>query len=141
MAKGLNRSQLQAKVASAQGSITRWEDNDRIPDTKSVLRLVEVLGVNEHWLLTGEGPRYASADSRPHVMLAQGLAALDGLLFSYEWPDLPVDVVDDIVRELRAEALTPAGQVRPSSVWKLRAAQLIRERQPASQQNNRHVRR
>lgn len=61
-----------------------------------------------------------------------GASALEAVLFSFDWPDVPIGLVDEITAALRAEAATNGGRDRSASAWRLRIGQMLRERKRRS---------
>jgi len=137
-ARGLTREALREIIGSAGGAITRWERGYRAPTADYVSRLARALGVTERWLVTGEGSREATAGQALDVPV--GLAALESVLYTCQWPDLPIHDVDAIVARCRADADTPEGRLRPASAWKLLVAQLVRDAQALKATATRRVR-
>jgi transcriptional regulator with XRE-family HTH domain len=118
---GLALAQL---VGCDPTAITRWEQDARTPGADYATRLAKALGVSERWLVAGEGPREVQpvVDATP-----TGIAALELVLFSWTWADMPISVVDEIERVVRAEAAQPAAKTRSASAWRLRLTQLQRD--------------
>ena len=57
-AAGLTQAQLAQMVGSKSGragTVSDWEAG-RLPNAETIAELPAVLGVDGHWLLTGEGP-------------------------------------------------------------------------------------
>jgi transcriptional regulator with XRE-family HTH domain len=124
-ARGLTAVELGELADVSNSGISRWEQGKRAPGGAYVQRLAKALGVTDRWLMSGEGPR------EPGVVAIEtplGASALEAVLFSYDWPDVPIDAVDEITAALRAEAATVGGRDRPASVWRLRIGQMLRER-------------
>jgi transcriptional regulator with XRE-family HTH domain len=125
-ARGLTAVELGELADVDNSSVSRWENGKRAPGGAFVQRLAKALGVTERWLMSGEGPREPGAVSLETPL---GLNALEAVLFSYDWPDIPVEIVDEVTAALRAEAAA-SGRERPASVWRLRIGQTLRERAP-----------
>lgn len=127
-ARGLRGVQLAAKSGVDGTTISRYERGERLsPEADKVTKLAKALEVNERWLLTGEGPR----EPGPVVLETPvGAAALEAVLFAYDYPEVPIDTIDDIEAALRVEAITNGGRTRSASAWRLRIAQLLKERMP-----------
>lgn len=54
--RGLDQEQLGEKLGHKDGTqVSRWESDARAPRLHQVVALVEVLGIDGGWLLTGEG--------------------------------------------------------------------------------------
>lgn len=47
------------------GTTSRVEDGQQLVSLENLLRYARVLGVNLHWLITGEGPRYFEFSKPP----------------------------------------------------------------------------
>lgn len=130
-ARGLTSTDLGARAGMDNSAISRWENGQRAPRGVFVSRLARELGVTERWLLTGEGPREPGPVQLDTPI---GAAALDVVLFQYNWPD---DVSSEVVTEVealaRADAHSPAGRDRSASAWRHRIGELLREhRKPRS---------
>lgn len=125
-ARGLRGVQLAAKSGVDGTTISRYERGERLsPEADKVTKLAKALEVNERWLLTGEGPKEPGPITiEPPI----GRSALEAVLFSYDWPDVPIELVDDISEALRTEAETNGGRTRSASAWRLRIGQVLRER-------------
>lgn len=55
LALGLSQSQMGARLGVTKGAISLWESADRSVSAGCIKLINQVLGVSEHWLLTGEG--------------------------------------------------------------------------------------
>lgn len=74
---GLGQSVLAKAVGVSQSQISEWRDGT-IPRGEALLRLPAALGVNGHWLLTGNGPkREAASDLASGVREGFALAVLE----------------------------------------------------------------
>lgn len=77
-----DRSMSQADLARELGvgvaTVSEWFTRGRVPNGDVMLRLPHALGVNGHWLLTGEGPRDVErrAGGDPYLKGAQDALAL-----------------------------------------------------------------
>jgi transcriptional regulator with XRE-family HTH domain len=126
-ARGLTAIELGELAGVSNSGISRWEQGKRAPGGAYAQKLAKALGVTERWLMSGEGPREPGPVA---LETPVGMSALEAVLFSYEWPDVPIDLVDELTEALRAEAVTNGGRHRPASAWRLRVGQLLRERTP-----------
>jgi len=54
--------ELDAKAGLGQGTTSRIEAGERFPDIETIFRYAKALSLNLHWLITGEGKRYAEYD-------------------------------------------------------------------------------
>lgn len=125
-ARGLTAVALGEMAGVSNSGISRWETGGRkSPGAAEVAKLARALGVNERWLLTGEGPKEPGPIA---LETPVGRSALEAVLFSYDWPDVPIEIVDDISQALRTEAETNGGRTRSASAWRLRIGQALRER-------------
>jgi len=53
--KGLNQADFAQIMNASRTSISRYEAGDQVPDVATAASLCNALGVNGHWLLTGDG--------------------------------------------------------------------------------------
>ena len=72
-AKGLTQAALAEKVRLKRNTIANYETNNIEPSERSVLDICAVLGINEKWLLTGEGEmlRQLSEDEELELIFDQ----------------------------------------------------------------------
>ena len=72
-AKGLTQATLAEKVRLKRNTIANYETNNIEPSERSVLNICAVLGINEKWLLTGEGEmlRQLSEDEELELIFDQ----------------------------------------------------------------------
>lgn len=72
-AKGLTQATLAEKVRLKRNTIANYETNNIEPSKRSVLDICAVLGINEKWLLTGEGEmlRQLSEDEELELIFDQ----------------------------------------------------------------------
>ena len=56
-ARGMSRADLARELGVGVATVSEWFTRGRVPHGDVMLRLPHALGVNGHWLLTGEGPR------------------------------------------------------------------------------------
>lgn len=72
-AKGLTQATLAEKVRLKRNTIAIYETNNIEPSERSVLAICAVLGINEKWLLTGEGEmlRQLSEDEELELIFDQ----------------------------------------------------------------------
>ena len=72
-AKGLTQAALAEKVRLKRNTIANYETNNIEPSERSVLNICAVLGINEKWLLTGEGEmlRQLSEDEELELIFDQ----------------------------------------------------------------------
>jgi len=138
-ARGLKGIELAALVGCNSSAVTRWEkgggdSEGRVPGSEWVAKLAAALGVNAHWLLTGEGAmERASATSA-------GAEALADVLADYDWGDLDMDVIDAAEQALRLEAQSEPGTLRSPSAWRARIRHMLAERASRSKQRARSPR-
>lgn len=81
--RGLEKREMsQADLARAldvgEATVSEWFTRGRVPQGDVFLRLPGVLGVNGHWLLTGDGPE-EPADPGGDAYRAGATAVLDEL--------------------------------------------------------------
>lgn len=55
--KEISQAELARSLGVGQATVSEWFTRGRVPNGHVLLRLPEVLDVNGHWLLTGEGSR------------------------------------------------------------------------------------
>jgi transcriptional regulator with XRE-family HTH domain len=76
--QGMNKGGL-AKALGIEraGTVSQWWTKSRLPDSAVILRLPEILEVDGHWLLTGEGDmvRAAPTDAQTFVEDVEALLA------------------------------------------------------------------
>lgn len=77
-------------LSSGHALVSQWERDKAIPTGEHLLALPGILGVNGHWLLTGDGP-----------VEAPGTVTDDAL-------SRAVERVDDALRQLRALGQLPS---------------------------------
>ena len=72
-ANGLTQATLAEKVRLKRNTIANYETNNIEPSERSALNICAVLGINEKWLLTGEGemPRQLSEDEELELIFDQ----------------------------------------------------------------------
>lgn len=72
-AKGLTQATLAEKVRLKRNTIANYETNNIEPSERSVFDICAVLGINEKWLLTGEGEmlRQLSEDEELELIFDQ----------------------------------------------------------------------
>lgn len=127
-ARGLRGIHLAEKAGVSASGISRWEKGERQPGGLEVAKLARALGVNERWLMTGDGPKEPGPVT---IETPTGRAALEAVLFTYEWPDdIRSETVTEIEGLLRAEAHLPIGIGRSAAAWRHRAREFIRAREP-----------
>lgn len=132
--RGLTAVELGELAGVSNSGISRWEQGKRAPGGVYVAKLAKALGVTERWLVSGEGPR----EPGPVVVETPvGRAALETVLFVYDWPDIAIEVVDEIASSLRSEAEMNGGRERPASAWRLRIGQMLRERNGGKRRSSR----
>lgn len=125
-ARGLTAIELGELAQVSNSGISRWEQNQRAPGGVYVARLAKALGVNERWLMTGEGPKEPGPVT---IETPTGRDALEAVLWSYEWPEgVTSELVTEVEAMLRAEAYAPAGISRSASAWRHRAGEILRAR-------------
>jgi transcriptional regulator with XRE-family HTH domain len=55
--RAMSQADLARQLGVGVGTVSEWFTRGRVPNGDVMLRLPAALGVNGHWLLTGEGPR------------------------------------------------------------------------------------
>jgi hypothetical protein len=73
---GLGQNEAARKVKASQSVASKWFDSstDTLPGGRFVGRLARILGINGHWLVTGEGHWHnAPVSGRKDVTHAQGV--------------------------------------------------------------------
>ncbi len=68
----LSHAELARQTGLAKGTISAWKRNQGLPKGAALLQLPAILGVNGHWLLTGEG---AQEPPNGQPMLARAIEA------------------------------------------------------------------
>lgn len=100
MKKGLSQIQLGKQLFVNHSTIARWESGSRLPDTATIPRLAECLGVDANTLFqlaaqSDESPNVILVDDSK-VILTEGLAVLEEVLPDAEikgfiWPQEAID--------------------------------------------------
>jgi transcriptional regulator with XRE-family HTH domain len=100
MKKGLSQIQLGKQLFVNHSTIARWESGSRLPDTATIPRLAECLGVDANTLFqlaaqSDESPNVIMVDDSK-VILTEGLAVLEEVLPDAEikgfiWPQEAID--------------------------------------------------
>jgi len=62
--QGMSQADLARELGVGVATVSEWFTRGRVPNGDVMLRLPGALGVNGHWLLTGEGPREYEAGPR-----------------------------------------------------------------------------
>lgn len=88
--RGLNQSGLADLLGVRIATVSNWFTRDRVPMGDVVIRMPDALGVNGHWLLTGEGPkeRKPAAPDLTREALQQIRRLVDSVLEDGVVPDL-----------------------------------------------------
>lgn len=55
--RGMTQADLARELGVGVATVSEWFTRGRVPNGDVMLRLPHALGVDGHWLLTGEGPR------------------------------------------------------------------------------------
>ncbi|MBD0319486.1 MAG: helix-turn-helix domain-containing protein [Gemmatimonadetes bacterium] len=55
--RGMSQADLARELGVGVATVSEWFTRGRVPNGDVMLRLPLALGVNGHWLLTGDGPR------------------------------------------------------------------------------------
>lgn len=93
---GISQAALERAGVASQSAISAWftrEDSE--PSASALGRLAEVLGLNGHWLLTGQGERRA---------MGSGADAVFGAGF-----EAGLQRAEEMIRELRATSADASG--------------------------------
>ena len=95
---GLSQTALERAELGTQGMISKWMRlDDADPSSGALARLVTILGLNGHWLLTGEGDRRTLAPGADAVYQRGYLAGL-------------AHAAKLVAAATEAEATAPAGE-------------------------------
>jgi len=73
--RGLSQKDLAERLGVRQATVSAWFQNTQLPGGLTMLRLPDTLGVDGHWLLTGE--HRASAQSQPETLEVLLVRALE----------------------------------------------------------------
>lgn len=67
--RGMSQADLARELGVGVATVSEWFTRGRVPNGDVMLRLPHALGVNGHWLLTGEGPLELSheTDGDPYL--------------------------------------------------------------------------
>lgn len=72
-AAGISDREFGARVDASPSSVSSWFTLGRLPDAETLMRIPGALGLNGHWLLTGEGPRYLiRVDEEAEALVQRG---------------------------------------------------------------------
>ena len=63
--KGLSQNEIAKRIYVTKGTVSRWENGNRLPDAAMIYRLSEVLGVDINVLFSAA----AQSDESPNVIL------------------------------------------------------------------------
>ena len=120
-AKGLTQATLAEKVRLKRNTIANYETNNIEPSERSVLDICAVLGINEKWLLTGEGEmlRQLSEDEelelifdQIHMSTGQTIRAI--IRTYWKLPDNAKEAVRKFILDAAAQ-IKNAGDEAPAS--------------------------
>ena len=132
-AKGLTQAALAEKVRLKRNTIANYETNNIEPSERSVFDICAVLGINEKWLLTGEGEmlRQLSEDEELELIFDQIHMSTDqtirAIIRAY-WK-LP----DNAKEAVRQFIMTAAGDQCHHRPQQRQAGRHLRPYQPAGQ--------
>jgi transcriptional regulator with XRE-family HTH domain len=65
-ARAMSQADLARDLGVGVATVSEWFTRGRVPNGDVMLRLPGVLGVNGHWLLTGDGPRELEPEADRH---------------------------------------------------------------------------
>lgn len=111
--RGLNQQQLAELAGIDKGAVSRHLRLEQAPSAESLSAYCRALGVSADFLVHGRNAT-TRTDATPW----------DRALEAYEWPDVDIELIDDVVEQVRTEG--PQHPTRPESAWRLRIRQLLR---------------
>lgn len=62
--KGLTQADLVRASGATSPTVTDWFNRGAVPDAERLARIAKAIGVNGHWLLTGQGPKALPGEGR-----------------------------------------------------------------------------
>lgn len=128
---GLSQTQLAEMAHIDNGALSRHLKQAHPARTDSIQKYSEALKVNPIWLAYGRGEMELESKHETDLPMV-GVAALAAVLDDYEWPSgIPTSTIDAVVTEVRQQAATEAGRLRPRSVWRATIRDLIHRRHPS----------
>src|SRR5215213_8515811 len=78
--KGWNQTALAERLGNLrQPTVSDWENDRYVPEGKALLRLREVLEIDGHWLLTGEGEPTRHSPEHHEQFFDQVARLVDGV--------------------------------------------------------------
>jgi len=88
-----HRAVLSVRLGVAKNSLAHYERGDRLPDAKVLAAYYLILGVNLHWLLSGQGDMFVrekAVQSSPQdeidlQRLMTAIETIEEALHKYEW--------------------------------------------------------
>lgn len=88
-AKGLTQTQLATRMSSTQGTISKWENNEAMPELGNVVELCRHLYVTADWLIFGRGAVEPTDPGELERRLALVRRVLDSPPAEWErlWPE------------------------------------------------------
>ena len=117
--KGLTQAALAEKVRLKRNTIANYETNNIEPSDRSVFDICAVLGINEKWLLTGEGEmlRQLSEDEELELIFDQIHMSTDPTIRAiirayWKLPDNAKDAVRQFILDAEAQ-IKKAGDESP----------------------------
>ena len=118
-AKGLTQAALAEKVRLKRNTIANYETNNIEPSERSVFDICAVLGINEKWLLTGEGEmlRQLSEDEELELIFDQIHMSTDPTIRAiirayWKLPDNAKEAVRQFILDAEAQ-IKKAGDESP----------------------------
>lgn len=120
-AKGLTQAALAEKVRLKRNTIANYKTNNIEPSERSVFDICAVLGINEKWLLAGEGEmlRQLSEDEELELIFDQIHMSTDPTIRAiirtyWKLPDNAKDAVRQFILDAEAQ-IKNAGDESPAS--------------------------
>lgn len=130
---GLTQSELAKKIGSRQATVADWETGKSEPE-KFAVALSKALGVNAHWLLTGEGlPRLTDEEN---AQAAQQEAKIFGDMYAKLTPEqlslaqAKREGYQEAIDDMKQGRL-PTAEKPVTSAHVLRQSEVLRKEMPA----------
>ena len=118
-AKKLTQAKLAEKVFVSEKTVSKWENGKGIPDTNSLPKLCEILGVSLNELISGERINVENKQQTEKILLsmAKELEQKNKIIWKSMWVIMIVSIVALLTGLLIARFLIPEGVWQLVTVW------------------------